>query len=71
MADINEAQLKTAAMDRARRVVVPMDHTKLGASDFVNVCKMNRIDTLVTDEASTHLATLTTEANVRLVVTNN
>lgn len=68
VADVNEAQVKTAAMERARRVIVPMDHTKVGVADFVKVCDPDRVDTVVTDEANAHLAAMCRDHGVRLVV---
>lgn len=68
VSDVNEAQVKTAAMERARRVIVPMDHTKVGATDFVKVCDPDRIDVLVTDEYNEHLAQMCQEHGTRLVV---
>jgi DeoR/GlpR family transcriptional regulator of sugar metabolism len=68
VADVNEAQVKMAAMDRARRVIVPMDHTKVGAVDFVRVCGPERVDTVVTDKPNEHLARMCDEHGVRLVV---
>lgn len=50
--DIGEAQVKQAAMNQARRVVVLMDHTKIGVTDFVRFCELDRVDVLVTDEHS-------------------
>ena len=47
VADVNEAQVKMSAMERARRVIVPMDHTKVGAADFVKVCDLDRVETVV------------------------
>jgi DeoR/GlpR family transcriptional regulator of sugar metabolism len=68
VADVNEAQVKMAAMDRARRVIVPMDHTKVGAADFVRVCGPDRVGTVVTDEPNEHLARMCEEHGVRLVI---
>lgn len=67
VADLNEAQVKAAVVDRARRVVVVMDHSKLGAADFAKVCNLDAIDVLVTDEPNEYLATLCHEAGVELV----
>jgi DeoR/GlpR family transcriptional regulator of sugar metabolism len=68
VADLNEAQIKRAAMERARRVVVPMDHTKLGASDFINLCGLDRVDTIVTDRDNPHLEQMSERHHVRVVV---
>ena len=42
MADHSEAQLKAAVLGRARRVVVPMDVSKLGINDFALVARSTR-----------------------------
>jgi DeoR/GlpR family transcriptional regulator of sugar metabolism len=68
VADVNEAQVKTAAMERARRVIVPMDHTKVGVADFVKVCDPDRVETVVTDQADAHLTEMCKNHGVRLVV---
>ena len=68
VADVNEAQVKMAAMDRARRVIVPMDHSKVGAADFVKVCDPDRVETVVTDEPNEHLAQMCRDYGVRLVI---
>jgi DeoR/GlpR family transcriptional regulator of sugar metabolism len=68
VADVNEAQVKMAVMERSRRVVVPMDHTKVGAADFVRIFGPDRVDAVVTDEPNEHLAQMCREHGVRLVV---
>jgi DeoR/GlpR family transcriptional regulator of sugar metabolism len=68
VADLSEAQVKRAAIDRARRVVITMDHTKVGAADFAKVCDLDAVATVVTDEPSRHLADLCSGAGVELVV---
>lgn len=49
VADVAEAQLKQAVIDRARRVVAPMDSSKFGAADFVTVCPLDRLDLIITE----------------------
>ena len=68
VADVNEAQVKMAVMERARRVIVPMDRTKMGAADFVKICDPDRIDTVITDAPDEHLARMCEEHDVHLVV---
>jgi DeoR/GlpR family transcriptional regulator of sugar metabolism len=67
VADLNEAQIKRAVIDRARRAVVVMDHSKLGAADFARVCALDAVDVLVTDEHSDYLAGVCRAAGVDLV----
>ncbi|MEQ7126533.1 DeoR/GlpR family DNA-binding transcription regulator [Actinopolymorpha sp. B11F2] len=68
VADVADAQLKNAAMDRARKVVVAMDQQKVGAHDFRKVCDLDRIDTLVTDTDDRHLRQWCADAGVDLVI---
>ena len=67
-ADMGESQIKRAAIDRARRVVVPMDHSKLGAADFARVCELDAVTTVVTDQANPYLDELCSSAGVQLMV---
>jgi DeoR/GlpR family transcriptional regulator of sugar metabolism len=55
VADLGEAQVKQAVIERARRVVVMMDHSKLGLVDFAKVCDLDAVDVLVTDSATEYL----------------
>ncbi len=68
VADVNDAQVKMVAIERGRRVVVPMDHTKVGAIDFVKLCDPDRVETVVTDEPNEHLAQMCQRYGVRLLV---
>ena len=47
-----EAAVKAAVIERARRVVLPMDHHKVGMTDFARVSKLDQVDVVVMDEAS-------------------
>jgi DeoR/GlpR family transcriptional regulator of sugar metabolism len=68
VADLGEAKVKRAVMDRARRVVVAMDHTKVGAADFAKVCDLDAVAAVVTDEPSEHLADLCADAGVEFII---
>jgi DeoR/GlpR family transcriptional regulator of sugar metabolism len=52
VADVAEAQLKEAVIDRARRVIVAIDSSKFGTADFVMVCGLDRLDMVITEAAS-------------------
>jgi DeoR/GlpR family transcriptional regulator of sugar metabolism len=67
VADLGEAQVKKAVVDRARRVVVAMDHTKLGAADFAKVCELDAITTIVTDRPNAYLVELCQASGVELI----
>ena len=68
VSDLGDAQLKAAAMDRSRRVVVPMDIGKVGATDFRQLCTLDRVDTLVIDQADEKTASKCAASGVELVV---
>lgn len=55
-ADMSEAEIKNAAIKRAARVVIPMDHSKVGLTDFVEVCPLSAVDSIVTDQPDAQLA---------------
>jgi DeoR family fructose operon transcriptional repressor len=52
VADVDEAQIKQAVIDRARRIIVPIDSSKFGTTDFVTVCGLDRIDMIITEHAT-------------------
>jgi DeoR/GlpR family transcriptional regulator of sugar metabolism len=68
VSDIGEAEVKRAAMNQARRVVILMDHTKTGITDFVRFCELDRVDVIVTDEPNPILERACAENDVELVV---
>lgn len=47
-----EASVNRLLAERARRVVVAADSSKLGRRAFARICGLEMIDTLVTDEAA-------------------
>jgi DeoR/GlpR family transcriptional regulator of sugar metabolism len=67
VADLGEAQVKRAVVDRARRVVIAMDHSKLGASDFAKVCDLDAVDTIVTDDPQDFLIDLCKAQGIELI----
>ncbi|MEV0183219.1 DeoR/GlpR family DNA-binding transcription regulator [Streptomyces sp. NPDC050625] len=68
VADVAEAQVKQAVLERARRVIVPMDSSKFGIDDFVTVCTLDRIDMIVTEAAGDDVRALCDAHGVRLEV---
>ena len=66
-ADINEAQLKTAVLARARRAVVPVDPTKFGISGFALIAPLDSVDTVVTVDAPPELHELCADHGVELI----
>ncbi|KAK1184370.1 DeoR/GlpR family DNA-binding transcription regulator [Streptomyces sp. NBS 14/10] len=71
VADLGEAQVKKAVVDRARRVVVAMDHSKLGVADFAKVCDIEAVGAIVTDEPNEYLTELCEEAGVELIMADD
>jgi DeoR/GlpR family transcriptional regulator of sugar metabolism len=68
VSDLSEAELKAAVIARAQRVILPIDHSKAGVSDFAHVCDLADLDMIVTDEASERLEKLCRASQVALVV---
>ena len=58
VADLGEADVKRAIINQARRAVVPMDHSKLGLTDFAEMCTLADIDTIVMDHTEPYFAEL-------------
>jgi DeoR/GlpR family transcriptional regulator of sugar metabolism len=69
-ADLSEARLKAAVIERASRVVVPLDHSKVGLADFAHVCPLNQIDIVVTDAQNVYLARICHAHGIQLIVTD-
>ncbi len=64
-----EAALKAAVIERARRVVLAIDHTKVGATDFARVCELDAVDVVVMDEATPAVQELCTAFDIELIRT--
>ncbi|MFF7632258.1 DeoR/GlpR family DNA-binding transcription regulator [Kitasatospora sp. NPDC008050] len=63
-----EASVNRLLTERARRVVVAADSSKLGRRAFARICGLETIDTLVTDEAAgAELVAAFREAGVRVL----
>ncbi|HEY5704918.1 MAG TPA: DeoR/GlpR family DNA-binding transcription regulator [Terrimicrobiaceae bacterium] len=67
VSDLSEAQLKAAVVAKAQRVILPIDHTKIGVSDFARVCDLSDLDMIVTDEVTERLEKLCRSSQVALV----
>ncbi|MBV8226640.1 MAG: DeoR/GlpR transcriptional regulator [Verrucomicrobia bacterium] len=67
VADLSESSLKAAVIAQAQRVIVPIDHSKVGLSDFVKVCDLDEIDTIVSDRSTEYLETLCRSHGIELV----
>ena len=62
-----EASLKAAVIERARRVVLPVDHSKVGATDFARISDLDAVDVVVMDEASPAVHDLCAAYNIELI----
>jgi DeoR/GlpR family transcriptional regulator of sugar metabolism len=68
VSDVADAQVKQAVIDRARKVVVPVDSSKFGVTDFVTVCPLDRVDVVITEAASEEIRELCRDHGVELRV---
>jgi DeoR/GlpR family transcriptional regulator of sugar metabolism len=68
VANVEEAKVKAAMIERARRVILAIDQTKVGATHFARVCGLDAVDVLIIDEASTFVQELCQANGIRLVV---
>ena len=68
VANVEEAKVKAAMIERARRVILAIDQTKVGATHFARVCDLDAVDVLIIDEASTFVQELCQANGIRLVV---
>lgn len=50
--ELDDSDVKKAALQSARRVIVVADGSKLGAVAFVRICEIDKIDVLVTDRSA-------------------
>jgi DeoR/GlpR family transcriptional regulator of sugar metabolism len=53
---LSEAAVKAAVVERARRVVVATDHSKVGATDFARISELDEIDVVVMDDTTPAVA---------------
>jgi DeoR/GlpR family transcriptional regulator of sugar metabolism len=67
VANLEDARLKAAVIERSRSVMVPLDHTKLGATHFAKVCDLRNLDVVITDQTSSEFRQLCVDHGIRLV----
>jgi DeoR/GlpR family transcriptional regulator of sugar metabolism len=68
VASATEAEIKAAVIQNASQVVVAVDHSKVGVTDFARVCELDEIDTVVLDETSTELQELCALHAIEVIV---
>ncbi|HZV75015.1 MAG TPA: DeoR/GlpR family DNA-binding transcription regulator, partial [Conexibacter sp.] len=64
---LSEAAIKAAVIERARRVVVPIDHSKVGTTDHALICELDALDVVVTDDTTPGLRELCENVQIELV----
>ncbi len=65
---IAEAEVKAAAIERAGRVVVAVDHTKVATTDFARIAGLEALDVVVMDETTPAVERLCAGAGIELVL---
>jgi DeoR/GlpR family transcriptional regulator of sugar metabolism len=66
VADFNEAKLKAAVINSAQKVIVPIDQSKIGVSDFAKVCGPEAVDIVVTNRSNDYLKDICRDHEIRL-----
>lgn len=64
--DVSEADIKRAAIETARRVVIPIEGRKVGQVGFCHLVGLERVDDIVTDTVNPDLQKWCTDNGVRL-----
>jgi DeoR family fructose operon transcriptional repressor len=47
--DVDEARVKSAFVEKGRRVVALADHSKFGREDFAVIAPVHEVDAIITD----------------------
>jgi DeoR/GlpR family transcriptional regulator of sugar metabolism len=63
-----EASLKEAVIERTRRVVVPVDQSKVGTTDFARVTGLEQVDVVVMEDATPAVRELCAGYEIELIV---
>jgi DeoR/GlpR family transcriptional regulator of sugar metabolism len=71
VSDLNEAQLKRHVVDISRKVVVPLDASKFGITDFARIGDLDMINLLVSDVSDEALQTICAHKKVALRTVEN
>ena len=62
-----EAAVKAEAIERARRVVLALDHTKVGTTDFARISGLDVVDVVVTDTTTPAVEALCARYDIELL----
>ncbi len=65
---IAESEVKSQAIGRARRVVVPVDHAKVGITDFARIAGLEVLDVVVLDKTTPAVEQLCANFSIELIV---
>jgi DeoR/GlpR family transcriptional regulator of sugar metabolism len=65
--NVAEAEIMATVVERARKVVLPLHDSKVGATDFAKVCELDHIDIVVINHASEQLADVCAANGIELV----
>lgn len=68
VADVSEGQLKQAVIEIAKRVVAPLDSSKIGQTDFYRVTSLEDVDVIVTDKANDELSAWCRDSGTSIVL---
>ncbi len=68
---IAEAAVKADAIERARRVVLPIDHTKVGSTDFARIAGLDAVDVVVMDKTTPAVQELCSGYNIELITASS
>jgi DeoR/GlpR family transcriptional regulator of sugar metabolism len=63
-----EAEIKATVIEGAHRVVVAVDHSKIGVTDFARICALDAIDTVVIDQSTPDLEELCALHDVEIIL---
>ncbi|MEA2247259.1 MAG: DeoR family transcriptional regulator, fructose operon transcriptional repressor [Solirubrobacteraceae bacterium] len=67
VASAAEAGVKATVIERARRVIVALDRTKIGATDFARICDLDEIDAVVLDRSTREIEELCAVHDIEII----
>jgi DeoR/GlpR family transcriptional regulator of sugar metabolism len=68
VASAAEAEIKATVVAGARRVVVAVDHSKIGVTDFARISELDAIDTVVVDQSTPDFEELCAAHDIEVVL---
>ncbi|WP_382309370.1 DeoR/GlpR family DNA-binding transcription regulator [Herbiconiux sp. UC225_62] len=67
-ADLAEAEVKRTMVSQARKVIIPMDSSKIGLTDFVTTFSLDDVNIVVTEAPDAYLIAACAAKDVELVI---